>query len=801
MSKQTVDFPSDNLSPSDKLDPIKFGLPIAKAIHSKNLRNGGAFFINDRKRYGDIMDWLFANRRLESEFDPFLGIKPDKNNKTWMKAIDRQIKNYLTKRVNIALGKVLNRKYDLEVDNIDRMAIDAKDDITARLQLLIDHRSWFDKMQKEAGANTRPEGVEPGAALPINRDEIDLFVELDYKTAEEIGMELGMKHHLRRNRWTDIRAEQAFFAFAFGVQSVYVDMDENMLPLVESWEPGDLIVPRSRKPNFTELPYIAGIRNMTIPEFRKLAKGQMSDTDIEEAIKKFGRKSDTTAQTSQTADQQSLQYDDVDRMPMMLYNYRSTDEVVASVHEDQYTNKKLHYKTRQYYDGPEGEEDFKQKYGESRKLYRECYNTVYKGWWIVNSDYPPLHHGPRSSSIRKFGNLSEDLMGFKVFAPNAWNGNIVSTGEQMIPMAKELQRYYLKIQQLVSKMIPTVIGIDLYALSKANLKWDNKDLTDQDKIEMYMSQHIFVYSSKDRYAPGANYKPFHVEKQGTGDEIDKLLKLCQQSLFELDEVIGFTRPVAATTLAPGEGKATTEIQIEASDIALGYLYDSDFRMFEEVCESMGTLHVESVKRGPKEYYDRIFGKLKTGVTYSKVRFDKYDYGFHVKVRPSSKEWDALFLSAEKAYDKGVIKYSDILLLREMESLKQARRYLIMRERQFESKQMENSAILQQQNQATQSQSLQDKAAADIQVAEAEHNFRIAEEEFKRESLVYAHDMEMEKEMRKTLNQGTVDKGNIEAQGEEDRQLERIRAIVNIQVAKIGAEAAKKRAAKTPAKSS
>ncbi len=171
MADNSIDFPSDDMSVGDKLDAKKFGLPIAKTIWNKNLTRGNSLFYNKRVAYREVDEWLFA-------------------------------KNYLTKRVNIALGKVLNRKYDLVIDNIDVNAIDAKEDLSARLQLLIDHKSWFDKMSKEAKIDTRPEGVDAGAVLPMNRNEIDLFMDLDYKTVEEIGMELGTKHHLRRNKWT-----------------------------------------------------------------------------------------------------------------------------------------------------------------------------------------------------------------------------------------------------------------------------------------------------------------------------------------------------------------------------------------------------------------------------------------------------------------------------------------------------------------------------------------------------------------------------------------------------------------------
>lgn len=201
---------------------------------------------------------------------------------------------------------------------------------------------------------------------------------------------------------------------------------------------------------------------------------------------------------------------------------------------------------------------------------------------------------------------------------------------------------------------------------------------------------------------------------------------------------------------------------------------------------MGCLHVPSVKAN-QEYYNRIFGRLKTGVTYSSVPFGKYDYGFHVKIQPSQKEWDMLYAQAEKAYDKGIIKFSDILLLREMESIKEARRYLMMRERQFEENQMKNSQALQQQNQESQSKSIQDKAMADDQMAQKEHDRALQLEEEKRSTLAFEHDLKMEENMRDNLQKGTIDKNNIEAKGQEDRLALQIQGIIQKEIAKISAQ--------------
>lgn len=720
-------FPKDNQA-LDVKESAAFGRAIGKAIWKNNRSYGSSLFYNDRVNYRKYIRYALGRQSIEG-YKPFLGLKPDANDKTWMRAINFEIKNYATKRVNIAISKVLSREYDVTVDNIDAISVDSREDFKARLKVYQDYKKWFDNLEKTTGVSHTPDGVDPDT-LPANSQELELFMEIDYKTAEEIGMELGIQHHMNRNKYPQMRAQCAFDTFVLGPSCIYCGMDENIMPEMERIDPSELIVPYSKKPDFSDLPYVAALKWFTAAEFRKKAAGYLLDDEIDDVIKNYSRKPEQVLDYTDDL----IRYDDVNKIPCLLYNYRSVDTRVDVEKKDEYGNRNLYPKSIDYYERPKEVDKFVTKYGKSRKLYRTEYNTVYEGYWVLNSDYV-FRHGRRGVSMRKKGNLSEDLMGFKIFAPNAWNGYIISAGAQMIPILDELQRYNLKIQQLVARAIPKGIGIDLAALRKANLKWDGKDLTDQDKIEMFMKSGIFIFSSKERYAPGSNYKPFYDSENGIGGDIERYLNLIQQSLFELDEVIGLTKAAAATSLPVDAGKGVTQQQLEITDVSLDYLYRADHHIYTEVVQTLGMLHIKSIKYGPKSYYDRIFGTLKTGVTYSQVPFDRRDYGFIVGIRPTKQEWADLYASAEKAYDKGILRYSDLLFLREIQSLKQARRYLMMLENKRMNEQQQSSLALQQANAQTQTQSIQAQIAGKKELADYEYSLDKLREQDHRQTIM------------------------------------------------------------------
>jgi hypothetical protein len=429
-------------------------------------------------------------------------------------------------------------------------------------------------------------------------------------------------------------------------------------------------------------------------------------------------------------------------------------------------------------------ERFNKKYKGQRKIHRMSINAVYEGYWVIGSK-TVIRHGRRSYQKEKYGAFQTSGMGFKLFAPNSWDGMVTSIGAQMIPQLDELQRYNLKVQQLVARAIPKGVGVDLYALRKANLKWNGKGMTDQEKIEMFMKSGIFVFSSKDRYAAGSNYRPFYEVENGLANDIEKYLRLTQNALIELDEIIGINKVVAASNVREDAGKAVSEMQVGASETALDYLYDADRTLYERVVESVGLSHIKSYQWSEKNrlLYNAMFG-AGSGANLV-LRFDVYDVGFDIQARPTDAEWREVYVSAEKAYDKGIISYSDTLYLREFNSIKHARLWLMMKEREAMRKAQESAAQRSQMNAQEQQASAMAKSQATIKELRAKHEFEMAQKQFDRETYLINANVDLNKEekiaalqsaqdRREKALEGKIKDRHIEAEGDIDKEIEMIK---------------------------
>lgn len=736
-------FPKDDIDPELK-ESEEWNLLVAEALYGNRKSFGSTLFYNNQSENSENLKWALG-RNDSSEYEYLLG-----QNKIWSKGITREIRNYITKRINIVIKKILSNQYDIEVENINPTAIDAKEDYRARMQLYLDNKKSFDDISNSAGipvedmlhpGQTSSSDVPKMENLPQSQDDLDMFFDNDYKTIAEIGIELGVKHHLRRNKYEqNIRPLGIFSEFVFGVRCVYDGFDDNMMPIVEHVDIQDLIIPYQKNPDYSNLPYVGQLIWMSASDFRKSACGFLKEDEIQEVIRTYSRIQ--TDNMSHFVGEQLIRNSDVHRICIVRYNYRSTDMVARVKKEDGAGNPVLYKKEWDYYAPKDSlKQDFDEE-GGRKKLYRKPVNTVYEGYWVVGSK-TIYRQGRRASSVRKRGNLSEDLMGYKISATNAWAGEVTPTMRLVIPVLRDLQTYTVKMQQAVKASIPKGGFIDLDALRSANIKWDNKDLTDQEKVEMFMMTGWGLTSSKGRHQPGSNYKPFIEAENGMARDVLTYGTLIMNALNELDGHIGLNAASSAATVSPELGKAVYEGQINSTDVALGWITDSDKRQFTELCESLCILHIKSVKYGPREYYNRVFGRLTTGLLYSDIPFDRADFGFYINNQTTQLEWKELYDQATLAHKDGHgwLTFSQYMRLREFDSIKQARKYLATCEKNAMKAAQDKSQNDMAANAQLQQDSAKAKTEGDIAVKNAEADGKIKVLVAERENLKLKYDLE------------------------------------------------------------
>ncbi len=675
---QAFPFPNELVDSKMKGDPILYGLPLAQAIFYNNRHYGPMLFRNNRRLYNTWKNYALG-RQGEDQYKPVLGVNPRDSKKTWLKAVRFRIKNYATKRVNIAIAKMFAKDYDVFAEPIDPLSANRKEELKAKVNAYLKDREWFAEFEQRLGKSFSP--VNPDL-LPENDEELDMMVNMDIKDKVSLALEKAIMQHIEYNEYQKIREQLDFDVFVLGIGILWVRIDSDYRITIERIDPSKFIAPSNNTPNFNDMKYWGYVDEYAIAEVKKLDKrNELNETALTDIYEQY--RIDNQGRYYGT--DELVDYKDVGKVQIMYFEQLTIDSKVYTRKMDTAGNPQYYEKAQDYYKGDSGMAAFKAKYeGTGRKLIKKDIEILYGGYWVVGSKYI-FNYGPVSNQAhhRVDGKFGRKFLSCIPYAPHMYDGEIMSTAEQMIPVLDDLQSYNLKIQAAVATAIPKGAYVDLHALRKAKLKWDGKEMSDQEKLLMYMQNGIIVGDSSDRFKPGANYRPIIELENGIANDVSQYVALIQQGLFELDEIIGINKVTAASTLPERTGAKVAQMQSQGSETALDYLYRADHYLFQETCKRLYPLHLQVLKYGPKGRYSYSLSDADVNLLKKELIHGKKDFAINVNVRPSESEWSDFLLDVEGAYREGMIKLSDKIALKEIRNIRQAREYLKAIERRNE----------------------------------------------------------------------------------------------------------------------
>ena len=657
-------FPDDNVKPKIKEDKMLWGLPLAKAIWNSRAFNNPNLFYNVRNEYYERINFALGLNN-PNEFKPALGINPTEAQQTFIPNMDWTIKNYATKRVNIATAKITNRFYDPVFQPGDPFSLDREKNYRAKLKSYMDQQEFLQEMNKIISVDTSPEDVDPDL-MPQNDTELDIHMKINYKDRGAAWLEKRVKHFFDRNRYPDIKSEGAFNQFVLGARVELVDSDGYGRPRVKSISPAKAILPFFETPYPTNLEYGAHIDFYDIPSARKLWEGAFTVDEEAHIIENYSTTEQLSYENSYGQNSTSTR-----KIRILHFEKRTIDDKVFVDSKDTFGNKRFVERDFDFYKSPQQQAKFHEKNGDRAKLIRQGVSTVYSGYWIVDSDYI-FDYGRKKWQEGEWGALGEGCIGYKVVAPNLKDGIVVSTMDQMIPVLRELQRYHLKIQQVVAAAVPKGIAIDLEALRKAKLTGPNgKDLSDLEKIKMFQQTGIMIFNPGDGsvYGKGSTNKPIIEIENGMAQDIIHYTSLVTMALGQLDEVIGLNEMSAASPVHERKGARVAQMQQQSTETALWYLYEADAHIYREVSKSLAIKAIQSELYKP-DYYKEAFGES-SAEFIRKFRMDKVDFGLILEIQPSNDQWQEFYVEVKEAQTKGFVTLSQSVLLKRVPTLKEA----------------------------------------------------------------------------------------------------------------------------------
>jgi hypothetical protein len=755
MSKLTG-FPSHDASEKEKAEK-SWGLQAAKAIWSDSKMNGlYGMFYHDREKYSKLLEYAMGQQDSDKSV---LGINPQNEKQNWVKGVSWQAVDFISKRVNIVVEKLHSIVYDPIAKSIDPLSIERREDLKARLNAFVQMKEFLAESEKIIGEKTGLLGMEEDE-VPQNSDDIEIYTEINHKWKDEIFIEEGISYHLEKNDWDHVSMLLDFDLFVFGIACAYVGMDESNLPKICRRDPARMIMPTSEFPNYSDAEYGAYVEDYTVSDFKRMAADDFDKDTISKIVEKYAKQRPDRITHYRPAERYKLDHErDTYKISIMHFEVKTTNLTSAVEMKDKFGNERYFLKSDQYYSTEKEMEKFKEKYGDSRKIDRRAYTCVYRGYWILESDYV-FGYG------KKYNNTGE--LSYKVYAPNMRHNRVVSPIEKIIPHADALDRYDKKIQQIVASAIPKGLRIDINALEASSIKMGSKEMGPKDILEMYMQSGILLVGTPETETShmGGKVSPVEPLENGMAKDIVNYLQLMQFELQQIDEIIGMNPVSSASRVHQDTGKAVTEQMNMATEVSLGYLYSASKQITKNVFSELSDLHVLAVRYNPDMFYPK-FGD--THVKRMQKEFNRRKYGIFLEARPTKGEWNEFYIQLKEYVKMGIIGAEDELLIRRVENLKKAEAYLRTTIRRRQRQQAEAEQANMQMNAQVQQQSAQLKAQMDAELKKLEAQLKQQEKMMEAELTQMKHEHKMAELTMKANLDGEWKIKAIREEGEEKQE--------------------------------
>ncbi len=775
-------FPDDTDSPKRKADP-RWGLQVARAIWAYNHYHGNNLFYNNRDIYDELIDYALGRQNPDLA-KPVTGINPEQAEQTWVRGVDWEVKNYATKRINIAVSKINARMSDPIATPISPRGHDIIGERKARIKAYMLTQEFQDEVSQTTKVNQTPFGIDP-EKLPRDNEELEIFMELSDKPYVSMEIEKRVKHYLLRNNYDQLRNNMTWDGFVMGPICSHVSMGPNYNPEIKWIDPREMIVPPSNDPFFKDAPYFGRVLDWSISQLMKF-KGEFTEDQWKDIVDNHTHTGQYHTDEHATTNT-NINDEKTKRVRILHFEYSTNDQHVFVSAVDENGNKRLLKREHDKLKTPDQIKRFREKYGTTREFSRPGFETIYEGYWIVGTRYI-FKWGRKNFSPKNVGNLGERLFGYKVIVPNMRSNTVISNMSQMKTVLKDLQRINAKLQQLLASEIPDGFAIDIDALRAAKLKLPGgKLMSDMEMIDMAIQSGIYVYAGKSRNNQGPPVTPTSNDRGS--DKISKIMLMLQNSLRELDELIGFNEITSAQSAPKEKGARVSILQNQATDAALDHLFSALFYMDREVYRTLASLAVQQAKYGDKKVLVKTFGTTLNKIVGEETDVTKFDYGIDIQPRPTDQEWEQLEMDMREAMKGGQITMSQRVLLQQITNLKEA--YAIM-------------AIFEKRNRelAEQSKMNDVKANAEAQQASNQqtHNNAVELEQLKISSEKELKELEMvasrqqhKQKMAEIAAKSRLDSdGKIEqirVQGDEDAQNAIVEGKAQEKVERVKAEVA------------
>ena len=625
----------------------------------------------------------------------------------------------VSKFVDIVVNGMSQRSYDINAYAQDPVCSKIRTDFAEKLLIDIHAREYLQEAKQVLNINAFSQDQ---SKAPQDEEELAVHLQMDFKQSVEVAEEEVINQILDKNRYDLVRQRFNYDLTVLGIGSVKTSWNRSQGVVVDYVDPAHLVYSYSDDPNFEDLYYVGEVKSVYLADIKKQFP-QLTDEELE-TIQKYPGNQEYLRNWNGKQDDQTIQ--------VLYFEYKSySDQVYKIKYTDAGLEKAL-----------EKPDTFAPPPNDGFERVSRTIETLYSGAKILGHpmmlDWRMAEHMTRPVADTTKVNFS-----YAITAPRMYKGRIESLVSRITGFADMIQLTHLKIQQVLARVVPDGVFLDMDGLAEVDLG-NGTNYNPAEALNMYFQTGSVVGRSMTQEG-GMNPGKVPIQELQTGSgggKINSLIQTYQYYLQLIRDVTGLNEARDGSNPDKNSLVGLQKLAAANSNTATRHILQSSLYLTARACENI-SLRVADSLQFPftREALKNSISSFNTATLDELMNLQIHDFGIFIKLEPDEEEKAQLEQNIQIALKGNQIDLADAIDIREVKNLKLANQMLKFRRKQkAKADQAAAQANIQAQAQANQQtaekailaemQKQQALTESTVQIEQAKSQFEIQKMEMK-----------------------------------------------------------------------
>ncbi|MCP4323754.1 MAG: hypothetical protein GY787_18255 [Alteromonadales bacterium] len=591
----------------------------------------------------------------------------------------------LSKFVDILANGISNKDYDIKAYAQDPESVKKRTDYARGLAQDIFAQEIIQKTKQTTGEDISNTSIPPDD-LPKTIEEMELHLQLSYKQAVEIAEEEAISQILAKNKFELLKRRLNYDLVTLGIAAAKTNFNTSNGITLDYVDPSYMVYSYTEDPNFEDIYYVGEVKAMTVAEIKKQFPN-IPNEELDKIQKSYSNNNYIYGWGA---------YDE-NTVQVLYFEYKTyMDQVFKLKQTDQGLEKIL-----------EKPDTFNPPESDNFERVSRSIEVLFQGVKVLGTD-TMLEWKMAEDMTRPMSDTTKVEMNYTICAPRMYKGRIESLITKTMGFADMVQLTHLKLQQVISRMVPDGVFLDMDGLAEVDLG-NGTNYNPAEALNMYFQTGSVVGRSLTQEGTmNAGKVPVQELSSSSGQaKIGSLVSTYNYYIQMIRDVTGLNEARDGSLPDRDTLVGLQKIAAQQSNIATKHINNASLYLTLRLCENISKKIVD-VLNFPLTRNSLIesISTFNVQTLREVANLNLHDFGIFLDLEPDEEEKAQLEQNIQVALQSGGIDLEDAIDLRQIKNLKLANQMLKQKRR-----------LKAERDQAAAQANMQAQAAANAKLAQ------------------------------------------------------------------------------------